>query len=46
MGAITNVLCEKAGFVTAVDLSRQRTSAIIERCNALSQSLRINSWKF
>ena len=32
MGAITNVLCEKAGFVTAVDLSKQRTSAIIERC--------------
>lgn len=32
MGAITNILCEKASFVTAVDLSKQRTSAIIERC--------------
>lgn len=32
MGAITNVLCERAAHVTAVDLSKQRTSAIIERC--------------
>ena len=32
MGAITNVICEKAGHVTSVDLSKQRTSAIIERC--------------
>lgn len=32
MGAITNILCEKAAHVTAVDLSKQRTSAIIERC--------------
>ena len=32
MGAITNILCEKATHVTAVELSKQRASAIIERC--------------
>ena len=32
MGAITNILCDKATHVTAVELSKQRASAIIERC--------------
>lgn len=32
MGAITNILCEKVDNVTAVELSKQRASAIMERC--------------
>lgn len=32
MGAITNILCDKVTHVTAVELSKQRASAIIERC--------------
>ena len=32
MGAITGILCEKAGFVTSVDLSKQRASGIAKRC--------------
>lgn len=32
MGAITNILCEKVAHVTAVELSKQRASAIMERC--------------
>lgn len=32
MGAITPVLCDKVGRVVAVELSRQRASAIEERC--------------
>ena len=32
MGAITNVLCDKAKFVTSVELSKQRASAIEKRC--------------
>lgn len=32
MGAITGILCEKAGNVTSVELSKQRASAIAKRC--------------
>ena len=32
MGAITGVLCDKAYKVTSVELSKQRASAIMERC--------------
>lgn len=32
MGAITGILCDKAKSVTAVELSKQRASAIEERC--------------
>ncbi|MBR3133514.1 MAG: class I SAM-dependent methyltransferase [Clostridia bacterium] len=32
MGAITGILCEKAGHVTSVELSKQRASAIAKRC--------------
>lgn len=32
MGAITGILCEKAGQVTSVELSKQRASAIAKRC--------------
>ena len=32
MGAITDILCEKAGHVTSVELSKQRASAIEIRC--------------
>ena len=32
MGAITSVLCDKAEFVTSVELSKQRASAIELRC--------------
>ena len=32
MGAITGVLCENASKVTSVELSKQRASAIMERC--------------
>jgi len=31
MGAITGVLCKKAGYVTAVELSKQRATAIATR---------------
>lgn len=32
MGAITGVLCDKAHKVTSVELSKQRATAIMERC--------------
>ena len=32
MGAITGVICDKANKVTSVELSKQRASAIMERC--------------
>ena len=32
MGAITNILCDKAKFVTSVELSKQRATAIEKRC--------------
>lgn len=32
MGAITGILCDKAKYVTSVELSKQRASSIITRC--------------
>lgn len=32
MGAITGILCDKAGYVTSVELSKQRAKAIEQRC--------------
>lgn len=32
MGAITSTLCDNAGYVTSVDLSKQRATSIANRC--------------
>ncbi len=32
MGAITSTLCDKAGYVTSVELSKQRATSIANRC--------------
>lgn len=41
MGAITGAICEKAKNVTAVELSRKRVQAIIERCGPKCENLEI-----